>query len=144
MRKAFAWGAAASSLLILIYVLVVSALSGWDFAKFQISQYWYFLAILAAGLGAQVGLYRLMRDCGKGGSGAVVVSGATSTASMLACCSHYLANLLPFWLAGGAAAALGNYQVEFFFLGIAINVIGFVYLLDKYRKMKNTHAGIQN
>jgi Cu+-exporting ATPase len=58
----------------------------------------------------------------------VAASGTTSTAAMLSCCTHYLANILPVIGATGAVTLVAHYQVELFWLGLAFNAAGLLYI----------------
>ena len=50
-------GLTAAFILIVVYFIIVSLVSGWDFAQGQFAKFWYFIITLAVGFGAQVGLY---------------------------------------------------------------------------------------
>jgi Cu+-exporting ATPase len=58
----------------------------------------------------------------------VAVSGATSTGAMIACCAHYLANVLPVLGATGFIALVAQYQVQLFWVGLAFNLAGIGYI----------------
>ena len=58
----------------------------------------------------------------------VVASGATSTGAMLACCTHYLANILPVIGAAGAVTLIAQYQVQLFWVGLAFNLAGIIFI----------------
>ncbi|MDH4235080.1 MAG: YHS domain-containing protein, partial [Gallionella sp.] len=91
------FGAGAFVLLLAVYFGVVSLISGTNFALEQFAKFWYFIVLLALGFGIQVGLYTYIKNLAgqHGASGKVVaVSGTTSTAAMVSCCAHYLANIL--------------------------------------------------
>ena len=47
---------------------------------------------------------------------------------MVACCTHYLVNLLPVLGATGLVSFVGAYQVELFWFGIASNLAGIAYI----------------
>jgi len=124
----------ASTLLLGVYALVLMLVSGVEFLRSQFAQYWYFVAALAAGFGAQVGLYTRLRQVTRHdrGSGKVVaVSGGTSTAAMISCCAHYVANVLPVLGATGVVALVAQYQTELFWLGLAFSLAGVVYVGGK-------------
>src|SRR5215469_13950943 len=98
IRRPVIFGLTGTVGLIIVYFLVLTAVSGWDFTLSQFLEFWYFVVSLAAGLGIQVGLYSYLRSAVRGTdmSGKVVaVSGTTSTAAMISCCAHYLTNILP-------------------------------------------------
>lgn len=124
-----------------VYFSVLTLISGWNFAQSQFFQYWYFIVSLAAGFGVQLGLYFYFKELArrKNLAGKVVAAtGATSTLAMISCCSHYLANILPFLAAGGVLGFIGQYQVDFFWLGIVFNLIGLAYILKKIVGLKNS------
>ncbi len=128
------FGAGAMVLLLAIYFGVVSLISGMEFALEQFAQFWYFIVALALGFGIQVGLYTYLKDLvgQHGASGKVVaVSGTTSTAAMVSCCAHYLVNILPILGVTGFLAIVAEYQVELFWLGLAFNAAGVIYILSK-------------
>lgn len=94
--KPVLFGISASGILLLVYSAVVSLVSGPGFAREQFILYWYFILSLAISFGVQVGLYTYLRNLikdGNGGSRVLGVTGTTSTAAMISCCSHYLAKL---------------------------------------------------
>lgn len=132
--KAAAAGILAGGLLLGVYFGVLTLVSGWEFTLGQFAASWHFTVALAAGFGVQVGLYtylrRLIRHDDVAGKVAAV-SGGTSTAAMISCCTHYLANALPVLGATGLVALVAQYQVELFWLGLALNLAGVLYISSK-------------
>ncbi len=124
-------GSLASGLLLGVYFGILTLVSGWDFTLEQFADFWRFIVALAVGFGVQVGLYtylrRLARQCGGAGKVAAV-SGGTSAAAMISCCTHYLANIVPILGATGVVALAGQYQVELFWVGLAFNLGGVSYI----------------
>jgi Cu+-exporting ATPase len=116
--------------------LIVSLLSGWDFALSQFLRYWYWITALAAGFGVQIGLFSYLRYRRKNqvSAKAVAVSGTTSSAAMLSCCAHYLFNLAPLIGFSGLTALIGQYQTEIFGAGVLANLVGIGYLVSKVRR----------
>ncbi len=136
------FGAGAIVLLLAIYFGVVSLISGMSFAIEQFEKFWYFFIPLAIGFGIQVGLYTYLKNLvgQHGASGKVVaVSGTTSTAAMVSCCAHYLANILPILGVTGFLAVVAEYQIELFWLGLAFNAAGVMYILSKVVKAYREH-----
>lgn len=136
------FGTGALVFLLAVYFGVVSLISGVSFALEQFSKYWYFIVALAVGFGIQVGLYTYLKNLvGQHGvSGKVVaVSGTTSTAAMVSCCAHYLTNILPILGVTGFLAVVAEYQVELFWIGLAFNVAGVMYILSKVVKAYKEH-----
>jgi Cu+-exporting ATPase len=136
------FGAGACVLILAIYFGVVSLISGMDFALEQFAKFWYFIVPLSLGFGIQVGLYTYLKNLvGQHGvSGKVVaVSGTTSTAAMVSCCAHYLANILPILGVTGFLAVVGEYQVELFWVGLAFSAAGIMYISSKVVNASREH-----
>ena len=141
--RAFATGAVAFALLLALYFLLVGLVSGFEYALEQFATYWYFLVALAAGFGAQMGLYTYLKRLVANSSAlkkVVAVSGTTSTAAMISCCAHYLTNILPVLGATGLVTIAAQYQVEFFWVGLAFNLAGIAYIVPKVIRASKEHA----
>ncbi len=116
------------------YFLILSLVSGWNFAKIQFLENWYWIIGLSFGFGVQIGLFYYLRALRSRMSGKMVaVSGTTSGMAMIACCSHYLVNIIPLIGIAGFAAIIGQYQTEFFIIGAVSNIAGIVYLISKLK-----------
>ncbi|MBI3984337.1 MAG: hypothetical protein HY344_00130 [Candidatus Levybacteria bacterium] len=128
--------AVSTIILLLIYISIVSFVSGWDFTKDQFSRYWYFIITLAIGFGTQVGFYTYLKNAIKQNASprVLAVSGTTSTAAMISCCAHYLVNLLPILGAVGIITVISQYQIQLFWVGIAFNFLGIAYMANKVYK----------
>jgi Cu+-exporting ATPase len=140
--RPFQFGSGASAILLAIYFGIVSLISGKNFAVEQFEKFWYFFVALAIGFGIQVGLYVYLKNLvgQHGASGKVVaVSGTTSAAAMVSCCAHYLVNILPVIGVTGFLAVVADYQVELFWLGLAFNTAGVMYILSKVVKAYKEH-----
>lgn len=123
-------GLLASVILLSFYFGVLTLVSGWQFTVEQFVEWWPYIVTLAIGFGIQVGLFVHLRRAVHGAaSGKVIVAtGTTSGAAMVACCTHYLVNLLPVLGATGLVSFVGAYQVELFWFGIASNLLGIAYI----------------
>ncbi len=129
--KAMLWGMLAFAILLGVYFVVLTLVSGWEFARTQFTAFWYFILALAAGFGIQIGLYSHLKRVARhaNASGKILsVSGATSTGAMISCCTHYLTNVLPVLGATGVVALVAQYQVELFWVGLAFNLAGVYYV----------------
>jgi hypothetical protein len=58
----------------------------------------------------------------------------TSTAAMVACCAHHVAELLPLLGLSAAASFLAAYKIPFMLIGLAMNGIGIVVVWRAIRK----------
>lgn len=128
--RSIGYGLGAAAVLLAVYFLVLTLISGWSFAQDQFGAYWYFIISLAVGFGIQISLYVFLRNAihERASKGMVVTSGAISTGAMLSCCAHYLVNILPVIGISGVAAFLGQYQIELFWVGLAFNAAGIAYI----------------
>ena len=129
--KSSLYGLVASSVLLSLYFFILTVVSGWNFTVDQFTTYWYFIVSLAIGFGTQVGLFvylkALIHD-GRGEGKILGVTGATSTVAMVSCCAHYLVNLVPILGVTGIVSFAAQYQVELFWVGLAFNILGIVFI----------------
>jgi len=127
-------GLVATAGLLGFYFLLLSLVSDWAFTVDQFATFRYYILALAVGFGIQIGLYTYLRSAIQNhcSSGKVVaVSGTTSTVAMISCCAHYLVNVLPVIGATGVVTLVGQYQVELFWVGLASNAAGILYIGSK-------------
>lgn len=139
--KSILHGILASGLLLGIYFAALTLVSGWNFAQNQFSDFWYFIVSLALGFGIQIGLYTHLKGLVKGmhdGGKVLGVTGTTSTAAMISCCTHYLVNLLPILGTVGIVTFVAQYQVELFWVGLLFNLGGIFYISNRIFKLKHT------
>jgi P-type Cu+ transporter len=137
------FGMLAFGLLLAVYFAVLTLISGWQFTWQQFSDFWYFIVPLGAGFGLQVALYLRLREVvhqTKDSKTVMAASGTTSTAAMISCCAHYLVNVAPVLGATGLVTFATQYQVEFFWVGIAFNAAGIAYIGNKLWKATKEHA----
>jgi Cu+-exporting ATPase len=136
-------GLLAFGLLLAVYFGVLTLVSSWKFTTSQFSEFWYYILPLGAGFGLQVALYmrlRLLLHQSKDARTVMAASGTTSTAAMISCCAHYLVNVAPVLGATGLVTFAAQYQVEFFWVGIAFNAAGIAYIGNKLWKATKEHA----
>ncbi|MBI5135153.1 hypothetical protein HZA86_02880 [Candidatus Uhrbacteria bacterium] len=129
--KSIVYGLVASAVLLVFYFFILTFVSGWGFAWEQFGDYWYFIVSLAVGFGIQIGLYTYVKHVvhqGQGAGKVVAVSGTTSTAAMISCCTHYLVNIIPVLGVTGVASVVAHYQVQFFWVGLFYNLAGIAYI----------------
>jgi Cu+-exporting ATPase len=132
--KPLAAGAVAFLAMLAVYFGVLTLVSGWSFTVSEFARFWYFVVALAAGFGIQIGLYTALKQQlahHHAGGKLVAASGTTSTAAMISCCAHYLTNVAPVIGAAGVVTLIAEYQIELFWLGLAFNAAGIVYIGNK-------------
>jgi Cu+-exporting ATPase len=137
------FGVTAFGALLALYFGVLTLVSGWSFTVAQFSEFWYFIVPLAAGFGLQVALFLKLREVvsrAKEAGAVIAASGTTSTAAMISCCAHYLANAAPVLGATGLVAFAAQFQVELFWVGLAFNGAGIAYVGTKLHKASEAHA----
>jgi Cu+-exporting ATPase len=125
-----------------VYFGALTAVSGWKFTAEQFADFWYYILPLAAGFGLQVALYIRLRRLLHGpsaGRGMLAASGTTSTAAMVSCCAHYLMNVAPVLGATGLVTFAAQYQVEFFWVGIAFSAAGIAFIGNRLWKATKDH-----
>lgn len=120
-------GVIASGALALFYAVVVGGASGsLEHLTDQARTDWYLLVPIIAGFGVQVALLVELRHRHRMHAQAMAASGAgagASTAGMIACCAHHIADLVPFLGATGVAAFLTDWRVTFMVVGIGVNAV---------------------
>ena len=98
--------------LLVFYLSVISIFQGVEFAFINLRGLWYLIIPLSAGFGTQIGLYASIKHTAAI-SGTVVGTGGFSAGSMIACCSHFLLNIIPIVGLSGLAVFLVKYQSLF-------------------------------
>jgi hypothetical protein len=73
------------------------------------------------------GLYLPMAHIGPSGK-LTGASGGMSTAAMIACCAHHVADVLPVLGLTAAAAFLAQYRVAFMFVGLGTTFLGIIFM----------------
>jgi len=137
------FGLLASGLLLAAYFGLLTLVSGWKFTVNQFSDFWFYILLLAAGFGIQVALYTRLRQLlhqSKDVRAVMATAGTASTAAMVSCCAHYLVNVAPVLGATGVVTFATQYQVEFFWVGIAFNAAGIAYTWNKLVNATREHA----
>jgi len=123
--------------LLAFYLGIITLAQGWGHAIQQLADDRWFIGALALGFGMQVGLFTYLRGLhAHAAAGGVAASTGTSTAAMLACCAHHLADILPIVGISGAAIFLNAYKTPLLWLGILMNLAGVVYLLRKVHEQR--------
>ncbi|KKQ67120.1 MAG: hypothetical protein US86_C0001G0047 [Candidatus Daviesbacteria bacterium GW2011_GWA2_38_24] len=137
LRKSLLRGIIAFSVLLSVYFLILTLISGWRFTWEQFTEFWYYILSLALGFGIQFSLYSYFKGVIKEQAGGQVLAttGATSTGAMISCCAHYLTNILPILGVTGIVTFISQYQVQFFWIGLFFNLLGIFYIGNKVLKI---------
>jgi hypothetical protein len=129
----FAAGIAAALALVGLYVGLVSWGQDFQHARELLWDDRYFVGAIAAGFGTQAALYVYVRmtiaRARLMAAGGVTAAGAgTSTAAMVACCAHHVADVLPLLGLSAAAVFLNDYRLPIMAVGLVMNAVGVVVL----------------
>lgn len=120
--------------LIGIYFLVLSIANSPSYALSQFITMRYYFILLSLGFGIQLSLYahvkRFKHDHTSGQTISVAASGGMSSASMIACCLHHLADFMPLLGLSAAALFFTNFQITFIVIGICSNAAGIMIMLQ--------------
>jgi cation transport ATPase len=131
--RPYIFGSMASFAIVGIYLGMNTLTADWYYAKVQFNEYRWWIVTLAFGLGVQVTLFSFLRAQLKkirmrAAKSSLAATGGVSAAAMMACCSHYLATVLPAlslpFLSAAAVAKLEQYQPYFFLAGILSCILG--------------------
>ncbi|HKB55053.1 MAG TPA: hypothetical protein VKD22_13735, partial [Ramlibacter sp.] len=97
----------------------------------------------AAGFGIQVALFVWLKAVvqrARGQGAVLATSGTASTAAMVSCCLHYVANIAPIIGAAGLVTLAAQYQVQLFWVGLAFNAAGIVFIASRLARARKEHA----
>lgn len=135
-----ALGALGAAALIGLYLGLVTWAQG---AEHALELLWgdrIVVGLISAGFGTQVGLFtylRLLQRAMARESVALAGAGtATSSVSMVACCAHHLADVLPIVGLSGLAVFLVELRTPLMLLGIATNLMGIAVMLLQLRRIR--------
>ncbi len=126
--------------LLIFYLSVLSIFQGIEFAFLNLRSLWYFIFPLAIGFGIQIGLYSSIKHNAMI-NGVAGGTGGIAGGSMVACCSHFLLNLIPILGISGLATILMSYQKWFLVFGIIANIFGITFMLNHRNKMNRSLKG---
>jgi len=134
-EKSVLLGVLAGLGLIGFYLGIISIFQGFNFALMNLRSLWYLIFPLVIGFGIQIGLFVSIKNHAKL-TGSVATTGAISGGSMIACCSHFLLNIIPIAGVSGLAIFLVKYQSWFLVFGILSNVLGITLMVKHKNGMK--------
>lgn len=145
-RVPVASGLASGSLLLAVYFSALALVSGWEFTLAEFARYWPFIVTLALGFGVQVALFVRLRRlvAATQASGTVIAaSGTSSTAAMVSCCAHYLANVTPFLGTTGLVALAAQFQVELLWIGLLFSAAGVAFVWSRLQRAEREHSACE-
>lgn len=143
LSRPLAFGLLAGLGLIAFYLGIITLAQGWGHALQQLSADRWFVGAIVTGFGTQVGLFTYLKSLhAQAATGGVAASTGTSTAAMLACCAHHLADILPILGLSGAAIFLNAYKTPLLWLGIVMNLMGIIYLARKIWQQRRMRCHI--
>jgi cation transport ATPase len=148
--RPYLFGTIASFAIVGIYLGMNTLTADWYSARVQFNEYRWWIVALAFGLGVQVTLFshlraQLKKHRMRMAKSSMVASGGVSTAAMMACCSHYLATVVPAlslpFLSAAAVTKLEQYQPYLFLAGILSCIVGIALMLRIIKNNGMTPTG---
>lgn len=135
--NSYLYGFLAAGSVLSLYAVTMTVLSrSWIAAWEQFRALWYLMVPLAVGFGVQVGLYMKLRQAIRQKTQRAVAAGGSSAGiSMLACCAHHAADILPILGLSAAATLIGQYQKPILIVSLIINIIGIGIIGKEVRRM---------
>ena len=133
-NKAILYGLLSGIGILSFFIIILTIFVSFGFAISEFKRLWFFILLLSAGFGTQIGLYTSIKHITIVNAGAAT-SGTVSGSSMVVCCSHFLLNIIPIIGLSGLATFLMTYQKLFFSIGIASSVFGIGLMLHHKNKM---------
>lgn len=144
--KALRNGSIGAAGLIVFYLIVMSVSSrSWSTTILQFQDLWFWMILLSAGFGTQIGLFTYLRDrmkqpyVMKHSNMIAATSTGTSGVAMVACCAHHLTEILPLVGLSAASIFLTRYQIPLIILGVVMNGFGIAYMVRQIQKIQKHH-----
>jgi hypothetical protein len=143
-------GIVSSLLLLLFYFALVSLLESFDHAFESFANIWLLMSLLVAGFGFQMSLFTYIRQTTKLkkisglSSKNTAATGGVSTVSMVACCAHHIAEVIPILGISALAIFLTDFQIWFIVLAVFSNFLGtlFMFKIIKEHNLYNPREKI--
>lgn len=139
-------GLAGAGALVALYVGIVSWANSPDHARRLLAENWYFVVPISVGFGLQVAMFAylwLALRAARNAVGSTTLTAAgtgASSAAMVACCAHHLADVLPIVGISGAAVFLDNQRVPIMAAGLAMNLLAVAYMALVLRRQLRVAA----
>lgn len=123
-----------------LYLGIVTWAQGPDHALELLWDDRVFVGLISAGFGIQIGLFtymRLMQRALARESVAFTGAGtATSSITMVACCAHHFADVVPVVGLSGLAVFLVEFRTPLMLVGLATNALGIAVMLRELRRIE--------
>ncbi len=141
--RATLFGLAGATGLLGFYLGIISWAQGWEHATAQLRQDAWFIVPVAIGFGTQIALFTYLRRlhaARRAGVAATAGSTTVSTATMLACCAHHVADVLPVIGLSGAAIFLNEVKTPMAGVSLALNAAGIAILAHQIQRLRPRRA----
>lgn len=137
-KKPIIVGLISGGILLALYFVILTLVNSFNHATEQFFKVWYWVLLLSAGFGTQVGLYSYIKTSLRkrmvGATVEVAATGGVSTGSMIACCVHHVSDVLPLVGLSAAGVFLTKYQLPFILTGVLSNLVGITMMLGIIQK----------
>lgn len=136
---AAASGAGAGLALLGLYLGVIAIAQGPSHALEQLAVDARYVAAVTIGFAVQVALFVELRQTAarqRRSAAITAASTGTSTAAMLACCAHHVADVLPLVGLSAAAVFLDAYKMPLLVVGLTMNAIGVTLLWRELTRLR--------
>ena len=134
--KTIITGVLASIVLLSLYGITMTLLSGWGAAVEQFLSLWWLMIPLSIAFGIQIGLYTRLKEVMKQKTnGAIAVSGSSAGVGMLACCAHHATDVLPILGLSAVSLFLSRYQIPILLISLGINVGGIAFMYKQLKRV---------
>lgn len=142
-KKPFLIGIVGSMALSALYISFLIFIGGLEHAIGFIQSLWYWLALIIIGFGTQLGLYSYIRGKIRSKSATAELSSSmgVSTGTMIACCLHLAADLLPIIGLSAATIFLTQFQTPLLLTGVFSNLIGVIFMISEIKQHGLSKAG---
>ncbi len=146
VKKSYLWGVSGAVFLLAVYFLTLTISNSLVHAIEELKVLGIWIVLLTAGFGMQTGLFVYVRGSLKARAAAqatatMAAAGGTSATAMVACCMHYLTNILPILGISAVSLFLIKYQSFFLAIGVASNLVGITVMLRLIQKQELYEVG---
>lgn len=135
-----ALGVVGALALVGVYLGIVAWAQGPDHALELLWDDRVFVGLISAGFGTQIGLFTYVRLLQRAlDRRSVALTGAgtgASSISMVACCAHHLADVVPVVGLSGLAVFLVEFRSPLMLVGLATNALGIAVMLRALRRIQ--------